>query len=144
MRFVGILACFSLVVLSACQSTNTIQFTGPAGETIQTVKCQTSTTSCFQQAAAVCEGQPYSAIDSYSKAGGLLADIMPGPFTWYYMTFQCGVQDGQQPTFPFRGQSYAPTAAYVAPQNSTPQSTIPQSTTTTCFDLGTSISCRTR
>jgi hypothetical protein len=28
---------------------------------------------------------------------------MPGPVTWYSMTYQCGPSDGKMPAFAFRG-----------------------------------------
>jgi hypothetical protein len=60
-------------------------------------------------------------VDSYSKAGGLVADILPGPVTWYYMSYQCGKSDGRMPSFAFRGQNYqrppvvVSTALHLAP-----------------------------
>ena len=44
--------------------------------------------------------QPYAVVDSHSNAGGLLADILPGPVTWYTMVYQCG-RAGAFPQFPF-------------------------------------------
>jgi hypothetical protein len=34
-------------------------------------------------------------LNSESHAGGLLADILPGPVTWYTMTYVCGASDGK-------------------------------------------------
>jgi hypothetical protein len=32
---------------------------------------------------------------SHNHAGGLLADILPGPVTWYAMSYTCGPSDGR-------------------------------------------------
>jgi hypothetical protein len=74
----------------------------PSGATFNTAKCSHTSDACFQKAAATCGG-PYQVIDSESHAGGTLADVLPGPVTWYGMTYQCGPSDGKMPTFAFRG-----------------------------------------
>jgi hypothetical protein len=50
----------------------------------------------------------YQVLDSESHAGGLLADILPGPVTWYGMTYSCGPSDGRLPSFAFKGQHDLP------------------------------------
>jgi hypothetical protein len=52
-------------------------------------------------AAATCTG-PYQVIESESHPGRLLENTMPGPVTWYGMTYQCGPYEGKMP-FAFRG-----------------------------------------
>jgi len=79
----------------------------PSGDTLVHSKCKTKSNKCMAQAAKACNG-PYQVIDSESHAGGLFADLMPGPITWYSMTVQCGKSDGAFPKFEFRGQSYQP------------------------------------
>ena len=91
--------------LASCQTASTDSFTGPTGAQIQSTKCSQSPQACFKTASEVCKG-PYQVIDSHSNAGGLVADLMPGPVTWYSMTYQCGKSDGVFPQFPFRGSSY--------------------------------------
>ena len=80
---------------------------GPNGKQLDVAKCKMGTTDCFRQATNICGG-PYQVLDSESHAGGLLADILPGPITWYSMAFQCGPSDGQMPTFQFRGAQWHP------------------------------------
>lgn len=94
-------------VLASCQSATTDSFTGPTGAQVQSTKCSQSPQACFKTASEVCKG-PYQVIDSHSNAGGLVADIVPGPVTWYAMTYQCGKSDGTFPKFPFRGATYTP------------------------------------
>jgi hypothetical protein len=77
-------------------------FTAPSGATASTVKCNQSPNGCFKQASQTCGG-PYQVLDSESHAGGALADAIPGPVTWYVMTYQCGPSDGKMPAFAFRG-----------------------------------------
>jgi hypothetical protein len=88
-------------LLSACL-TSSDTFTAPSGATANTAKCSYSPNGCYQQASQTCGG-PYLVLDSESHAGGALADALPGPVTWYAMTYQCGPSDGKLPGLPFRG-----------------------------------------
>lgn len=115
----------SLCALPVAAQTTVI---GPSGKKMHTSKCSQSPNGCYQEASAACSG-PYTVLDSYSKAGGLFADAMPGPVTWYYMSYECG-KAGSVPSFPQRGQQY------VAPQP--PPKT---NTRTTCTTLGNTINC---
>jgi hypothetical protein len=78
----------------------------PSGKPFSRVKCSQSADDCFRQATKACGGSSYQVLDSESHAGGLVADALPGPVTWYGMTFRCGPSDGRMPSFPFRGQRY--------------------------------------
>src|SRR5262249_49811868 len=40
--------------------------------------------------------------------GGLLIDAIPGPVTWYTMTYTCGPSDGRLADFPFQGPRFNP------------------------------------
>ncbi len=82
-------------------------FYSPSGEQLAVIKCSSNPNKCFKQATKSCKGQ-YQVVDSESHAGGLLADLLPGPVTWYSMMVRCGNSDGKMPAFPFRGQSYNP------------------------------------
>ena len=96
-----VLTLFSLV---GCGATPDVKsFVGPSGEQVNTVRCIKDTVSCFQKASEVCNQKSYKVIDSYRNAGGLYADILPGPVTWYTMSMICGKSDGHIPTFPLRG-----------------------------------------
>jgi hypothetical protein len=90
------------VSLSACDVTTGNTFASPSGAVVNTAKCSHSSDSCFQKAAATCGG-PYQVIESESHPGRLFEDAMPGPVTWYTMTYQCGPSDGKMPTFAFKG-----------------------------------------
>lgn len=121
--------------LSGCVSSQE-PIQGPSGQTIQETKCNGSPNACLKAAAKECKG-PYQVIDSSSNAGGLVADIFPGPVTWYRMTYQCGKSDGRMPTFQFRGQSYTPPPVVV---NNNPT---PRMTTTNCNRFGNNVTCTT-
>lgn len=123
--------------LLACIEPEQASMIGPSGETMLVAKCSQSPNACYQKAADTCSG-PYQVLDSYSKAGGLLADIIPGPVTWYYMTYQCGQTDGRTPSFPFRGQQYVQPPVIQAPAYRTP---IRTNTSTTCSRIGNSVTC---
>lgn len=88
--------------LSACDVTSGNSFASPSGAVVNRTKCSQSSDACFQKAAATCGG-PYQVIESESHPGRLFEDAMPGPVTWYAMTYQCGPSDGKMPTFAFKG-----------------------------------------
>ena len=96
--FVGLIA-------SGCVAPTQDTMIGPSGQQMSVAKCSQSPSGCYQQASQTCKGS-YQVTDSYRKMGGLVADVLPGPVPWYYMTYQCGPSDGKTPTFPFRGQDY--------------------------------------
>ena len=95
----------SMMILGACVSSSQEMMIGPSGQQMAVAKCSQSPAGCYQQATQTCQGS-YQVTDSYRRMGGLAADLIPGPVTWYYMTYQCGPSDGRTPTFPFRGQDY--------------------------------------
>ena len=109
--------------LTGCMTENQASVVGPTGHTMHTAKCNQSPNACYQQASQTCSGT-YQVVDSYSKAGGLLADVIPGPITWYYMSYQCGKTDGRTPTFPFRGQHYNPATVVVTDDSSSFPTTV--------------------
>jgi len=118
MRRAVIVGLFGFGLLVGCGGSNSPQtFIGPSGKALETVKCKSSPKQCFVQANNSCGGA-YQVVSSESHAGGILADLMPGPVTWYGMTYQCGESDGKTPTFPFQGSEYtAPAVVYVPPAN---------------------------
>lgn len=126
-----------LSLLGACATTNVSQYQAPDGTAIKTVKCSSDPAKCFAAATQSCAGDGrYRVISSASRAGGLAADLIPGPVTWFYMTYACGPSDGKMPEFAFTGQQYVPPPAPVIVK------TAPS--TTTCSTLGSTVSCNTR
>ena len=105
------------------------QFSSPSGVAVNVVKCSRKSSKCMNKAAAHCKGS-YQVIDSESHSGGLVADILPGPVTWYSMAFLCGKTDGAMPTFSFRG-----------PEPAMPSIVIPPTVRTTCTGFGNTVSC---
>jgi len=91
------------VSLSGCLTSGDT-FTAPSGATANAAKCSQSPDGCFKMATQTCGG-PYLVLDSESHYGGILADEMAGPVTWYTMTYQCGPSDGKMPTFALRGST---------------------------------------
>lgn len=71
----------------------------------QTVKCKANSGLCINAATNQCGGS-FAVISSESHAGGLIADTIPGPVTWYSLTFQCGPSNNVRPRFPFQGPDY--------------------------------------
>lgn len=126
-----------VALISGCATTNVTQFQAPDGTSVKTVKCSSDATKCFSAASQSCrEGGTYQVVSSASRAGGLAADILPGPVTWYYMTYVCGPSDGVMPEFNFTGQQYVPPPAPIVIRQSP--------TSTTCSSFGNSVSCNTR
>lgn len=123
MKTLATIAIMSLA-LAGCQTAQQDSFIGPSGSQNHTAKCSQSAQQCFQAATQTCRGS-YRVLDSYSKAGGLIADIMPGPVTWYYMSYQCGPSDGSYPQFAHRGPGHV----------------IPSVATTTCSRYGNTATC---
>ena len=77
-----LLLCVAAFSLSGCDLTSGNSYASPSGATFNTAKCSHTSDACFQKAAATCGG-PYQVIDSESHPGGTLADVLPGPVTWY-------------------------------------------------------------
>ena len=112
------LFCVSATVLSLVVTPTIAQTSKVAGATVETlyapsgqvmaiVKCSNKPSKCMKAASAICNG-PYQVLDSESHAGGLIADILPGPVSWYSMSLTCGKSDGQMPTFRRRGPEWNP------------------------------------
>ncbi len=96
-------------MFSGCASTSS-SFSAPDGSTYKTIKCSQNSTECLQKASESCPSGVYKVISSESHAGGVVADVFPGPVTWYSITYKCGPSDGKMPAFPFTGQQYTPPA----------------------------------
>ena len=129
----------SITLLSACATPTVKEFQAPDGTAVKTVKCTSDSTKCFALASQSCpNGGTYRVLSSESHAGGLLADVLPGPVTWYGMTFACGPSDGKMPDFKFVGQQYTPPPPQLAPIVIKQQPT-----TTNCTKLGNTVNCNT-
>ena len=103
----------------------------PSGVIINYTKCNRKSGKCMNTAAKHCKGS-YQVIDSESHAGGLIADLLPGPVRWYSMTFICGPTDGKMPRFKFQG-----------PDFQMPSIIIPPSINTRCTTYGNTTNCTT-
>jgi hypothetical protein len=125
------MTCIAAFTLAANSVVFADSFVGPSGQSVHTVKCNSSPTECYREANQTCRG-PYQVTDSDSHAGGILADILPGPITWYGMTFSCGKSDGRMPSFAFRGQRQQ----QIAPPSYRPP------TTTNCTRIGNMLNCQ--
>ena len=132
-----ILIIIAVNILAACATTSVKEYQAPDGSKIKTVKCTSEQSKCFEMASSTCpDSGTYRVISSESHAGGLAADILPGPITWYSMTYSCGPSDGTMPDFKFTGQHYA-----LPPPNSAPVVIKQKPTTTNCTTYGNTVSC---
>jgi hypothetical protein len=125
--------------LAACAAPSVREFSAPDGTSLKTVKCTSEPSMCFVAALQSCRGGgTYKVLSSESHAGGIAADLIPGPVTWYAMTYACGPSDGRMPEFKWVGPVYTP-----PPASPAPQAVRPAPTTTNCTKIGNSVSCRT-
>ena len=134
------LAPILLIVLVGCASPAVNELRAPDGTSMKNVKCNVDAQKCFVSASESCKaiGGTYRVVASRSNAGGMLADVLPGPVTWYNMTYVCGPSDGKMPDFPFSGQQYvAPAAIVNQPQRRSPP------TMTNCVRTGDYVNCQT-
>ena len=130
---------FSIASLVGCASPAVKEFQGPDGSKVKTVKCTSDPQKCFELASQSCpNGGTYRVLSSESHAGGMLADWIPGPVTWYGMTYACGASDGKLPEFKHQGQRYTP-PQYTPPAPAQKS----RSTTTTCTPMGNGMTCNT-
>jgi hypothetical protein len=97
------------LLLSGCASPVATELKAPDGTSLRNVKCNIDSQKCFVLASESCKqtNGTYKVIASHSNAGGTLVDAIPGPITWYNMTFVCGPSDGKMPNFPFRGERFS-------------------------------------
>lgn len=127
---------FSLVFLAGCATSTVSEFRGPDGSTVKSIKCTSDPQKCFVAATQSCPNGTYRVISSESHAGGAFADLIPGPVTWYGMSYSCGPSDGKMPDFKFQGPRDTPLVMPSSP----PQR---KSTITNCNKAGSSITCNT-
>jgi len=93
----------ALALLASAHANAQTSFVGPSGQTVYQSKCKFSPDDCYQEARQTCRGS-YQVLDSDSHAGGLIADIFPGPVTYYTISYACGRSDGTLPRFERRGR----------------------------------------
>lgn len=127
-----LIACvLSMIILAGCTAGPSAKsYTGPTGEQMATVRCTKETSPCFEKASETCGGGTYRVVSSYRNAGGVLADALPGPVTWYTMSIVCGEPDGVMPVFPLRGSEPAMPPA-------------PSVEKTQCTQYGNAVNCTT-
>lgn len=125
---------FALLIAGCAASPTAQDIKAPDGSLLKAIVCNIDSTKCLEMASQACidSGGSYKVISSRSNSGGIGADVIPGPVTWYRMTVACGPSDGMLPTFPFQGPSH------VVP-NLTPQRRT--TTQTNCTTFGNNISC---
>lgn len=133
--------CVGTFLLTGCAGTKVSTFTSPDGSSINKVKCNQDSNKCFVEASKSCNGGSYLVLDSESHAGGLAADYLAGPVTWYSFTYKCGPSDGKMPEFRFQGQQYTPPPVIHNTTTTNYSPPINKMTTTNCNKIGDSINC---
>ena len=99
---------YAILLLSGCASPVVTELKAPDGTILKNVKCNIDAQKCFVLATESCKQNngTYRVVARHSNAGGTLADVMPGPVTWYNMTYTCGQADEKMPNFPFKGERF--------------------------------------
>lgn len=125
-----------LLMVSICSAQTVGDSRLPNGVSAKIVKCSSNPQKCQAAAEESCKdaGGTYQVISSHSNAGGLFSDAMPGPVTWYNMTYLCGQSDGAPPEFASRGPQYMPPQSKRSAQPNRP-------ITTNCNQVGDTVSC---
>ena len=78
------------VLLVSCGPAGPEKITAPNGGTGFALTCQRSRENCLTQAGEQCGREGYYVVSESSHAGGILADALPGPVTWYNIQVACG------------------------------------------------------
>lgn len=130
-----LISLLSILILSGCGQPKISTIKAPDGSTYKKVKCNKDSNICLEKASSSCDNKTYQVISSHSRAGGLFVDFgVPGPSTWYSLTYKCGPSDGKMPDFKFTGQQYIPPTKINVNSSSRPK-------TTNCYKVGNSINC---
>lgn len=60
-----------------------------SSEEIKQARCNINPDKCYEQATFNCQPKKYQVKSTKTNLGGLFADVLPGPFTWYTITYSC-------------------------------------------------------
>ena len=93
---------FIFTALASCGMSKNKATVSSSGVTTHEVKCTGSNNDCMNTANANCPSG-FNAVYSDSHAGGILADILPGPITWYELHYICSSSPGTPPAFAWQG-----------------------------------------
>lgn len=146
MKKISYIVVFVILLCGCSNKYETVN--APNGEIYYKVKCSKESSICLSEASKSCNNEKYNVISSESHAGGVFADIFPGPITWYSITYKCGEGNNKLPDFKFTGQSYVPppviitppTTQVIKPEPFTP-APLPTMKTTTCNKIGDTLNC---
>jgi hypothetical protein len=100
LQFISVL--FISASLASCGMSRNKATVSSSGVTTHEVKCTDSANDCMNTANAKCPNG-FNTVYSDSHAGGVLADILPGPITWYELHFICSNSPGTPPVFAWQG-----------------------------------------
>lgn len=91
MRPLVLCVAVGLVATTGCGGGVSEVNTASGAQTLQ-AKCKASISDCDADAREQCHGD-FRTIASESHAGGIFADALPGPVTWYTLRFTCGAPE---------------------------------------------------
>ena len=87
---------------------------GPSGRAVLTTTCKSDASNCYAEASHNCGGGSYQILSSESHSGGLFGDAIPGPVSYYSVSYSCGRSDGRMADFPRSGPYWQPPRPFIA------------------------------
>ena len=79
-----------MVIANGCSGkVAATKISGPTGGVAYIVKCKKSVAYCMQKLGTLCKGSAYDIISDDTHAGGVFADILPGPTVWHTVVATC-------------------------------------------------------
>ena len=139
----------SIGLISGCSSTEAVKTNAYGGDTYK-VKCKNTPEACLEEAYTKCNGETFTTLYSDSHAGGILADLMPGPTTWYALTFKCGGEE-TKPNFPWVGTTIEEAletmsvldnvGKSIKQNNNNNNNQYNGTTSTNCYTVGNTLTC---
>jgi hypothetical protein len=74
---------------TACAGASSHAIVGPDGRTSYRIKCHPDIDDCWEEAGDRCGSAGYEVNDKNMHMGGTVADLIPGPVTWYVVLVTC-------------------------------------------------------
>jgi len=148
MKKLCLILLISLGLIGGCSTTESVKTNAYGGDAYK-VKCKNTPEACLEEAYTKCNGT-FTTLYSDSHAGGILADFIPGPTTWYALTFKCG-GEVSRPNFPWVGTTIEEALETMSVldeagksinnNNNNNNNQYDGTTTTNCYTVGNTLTC---
>ena len=84
----AIIGAIGMLMLSGCVSASGHAINLPNGKIGVRTTCHPDVAECYEEAGKICTNG-YDLVSQSVHMGGTLADLMPGPVTWYNVLVEC-------------------------------------------------------